>query len=53
MYMYEVEYVCVVEYARYSAVPFECMLIGRTVVEGVVSDLNEVELTTERLTLGD
>ena len=51
--MYEVEYVCVVEYARYSAVPFECMLIGRTVVEGVVSDLNEVELTTERLTLGD
>jgi hypothetical protein len=47
--MYEIEYVCVVEYARYSAVSFECMLIGRTVVEGVLSDLNEVQMTTERL----
>jgi hypothetical protein len=27
MYMYEVEFVCVVEYARYSAVPFKCVLI--------------------------
>jgi hypothetical protein len=47
--VYAVEYLYEGEYARYEAVSFECMLIGRTVVEGEVSDLNEVQMTTERL----
>ena len=30
----------------------ECTLIARTVMEGVVRDLNEVEMTRERLNSG-